>query len=352
MTLPLPIAVDAMGGDFAPRAVIRGVGEALDVLPGCPDMILVGDETAMKAELAAIGKLGHPRLTLVHAPEVVRMDDSPTAPLRGKKNSSISIAVDLAKEKKVAAVVSAGHTGATMSVSVVKLRMLPGVDRPGIAVVMPNLKGHFVLLDAGANVDAKAEHLQQYGIMGSAFAEGILGIEKPRVGLLSVGTEDEKGNELSKNAFKLLSASPDINFIGNVEGHGLFDGSVDVVVCDGFVGNVVLKGSEALAKAIGAILKQGLTANPVRKAGAVLCRGAFTELKQKLDPEEYGGAMFLGINGVVIKAHGSSSAKAIRNAIRVAAEFVDHHVNEKIVSSIGHLAAPVPAAAAGSAESA
>ncbi len=346
----LPIAVDAMGGDFAPRAVIQGVGEALDMLPGCPDMILVGDEARMRAELSAIGKLGHAKLSLVHAPDVVRMDDPSTAPLRSKKNSSISLAVELAKEGKVSAVVSAGHTGATMAVSVVKLRMLSGVDRPGIAAVMPNLTGHFVLLDAGANVDAKAEHLQQYGIMGSAFAEGILGIEKPRVGLLSVGTESEKGNELSKTAFKLLAAVPDINFIGNVEGHGLFDGSVDVVVCDGFVGNVVLKGSEALAKAIGTILKRGLTANPLRKAGAVLCRGAFTELKQKLDPEEYGGAIFLGVNGVVIKAHGSSSAKAIRNAIRVAAEFVDHRVNEKIVSAIGHLSAAPPPAAGGGAE--
>ena len=338
----LPIAIDAMGGDFAPRVVIYGVGEALDFVPGCPDMILVGDEAKIKAELVAIGKFGHPKLSVVHAPEVVYMDEPSITPLRSKKNSSISIAMDLVKEGRASAVVSAGHTGATMAVAMVKLRTLAGVDRPGIAAIMPSVTGHFVLLDAGANVDAKAEHLQQYGIMGSAFAEGILGLERPRVGLLSVGTEDGKGNELSKTSFKLLSASPDINFIGNVEGHGLFDGSVDVVVCDGFVGNVVLKGSEALAKAISGILKERLLASPVRKVGAVLCRGAFRELKQKINPEEYGGALFLGINGVVIKAHGSASAKAIRNAIRVAGEFVNHRVNEKIIDAIKHLSPGAP----------
>ena len=334
----LPIAVDAMGGDFAPRAIVRGVGEALDLLPAdIGNLFLVGDEKQVTAELSAIGKLGHPRLTIVHAPEVVRMDEPATVALRSKKNSSIAICVDLVKEGKASAIVSAGHTGASVASAVVKLRPLPGVERPGIATVFPTPKGRFVLIDAGANVDAKPVHLVHYAIMGEAYARCILNCPQPRIGILSIGTEDEKGNELSKNAFKLLSGIPDYRFVGNIEGHDLFEDVVDVVVCDGFVGNVVLKSCESLARALSRILRERLTRNPVRKLGALLARGAFRELKQISDHAEYGGAPLLGINGVLIKAHGSASPKAIRNAVRVAHEFVTRGVNDRIVQGVQRL---------------
>ncbi len=333
----LPIAVDVMGGDFAPRAVVRGVGEALDLLPGCGDMVLVGDEAQTRAELTLIGKQADPRLTVVHAAEVVRMEESATTPLRGKKNSSIAVAIELLREGKVSAVVSAGHTGAAVACAVVRLRTLPGVERPGIATVFPTPKGRFVLLDAGANVDAKPEHLVQYAIMGEVYSVSILGCQKPRIGLLSVGTEQEKGNELCKSAFRMLDALPNINFIGNVEGHDLFEDAVDVVVCDGFVGNVVLKSCESLAKALSRILKEKLMKHPIRQLGALLSRRAFRELRQLGDYAEYGGAPLLGINGVVIIGHGSSSPKAVRNAIRAAQEFVAHGVNEKMVDGVKSL---------------
>ena len=330
----LPIAVDIMGGDFAPRAIVQGVGEALDMLPGIADLILVGDESQIQAELKRIGKFEDARLAIVHAPEVVHMDESATAALRQKKNSSISVAATLVKDGKAAALVSAGHTGAAVAAAVVKLRMLPGVERPGIAAVFPTPKGRFVLLDAGANVNAKPEHLVHYAVMGDAYAANILGIKQPRVGLLSVGTEDEKGNELSKTVFRILDRLPDMHFIGNVEGNDLFEGVVDVVVCDGFVGNVVLKCCESLAKALSHILKEKLMRNPLRMTGAFLARGAFDEVRQIGDYAEYGGAPLLGVNGVVIIGHGSSSPKAVRNAIRVASEFVDHKVNERIVGGV------------------
>jgi len=330
----LPIAVDVMGGDFGPRPLVEGVGQALDLLPDAGPLLLVGDEALVRAELARLGKAADPRLSVVHADAVMEMDDPATAALRGKAKASITVAVDLVKRGQASAVVSAGHTGASVAASVVKLRMLPGIDRPGIATVFPTATGRFVLLDAGANVDAKPEHLVHYAVMGDMYARHILGVDKPRVGLLSVGTENEKGNELTKAAFKLLQAVPHIQFIGNVEGHDLFEGHVDVVVCDGFVGNVVLKTSESLAKAIAHILKDKLGKTVIRKLGALLSSGAYRELKQVGDYAEYGGAPLLGVNGVVIIGHGSSSPKAMRNAIRVAREFITHDVNAKIIREI------------------
>ncbi|MFA5204197.1 MAG: phosphate acyltransferase PlsX [Lentisphaeria bacterium] len=330
----LPIAVDVMGGDFGPRPLVEGVGQALDLLPDAGPLLLVGDEAQVRAELTRLGKAGDPRLSVVHADAVMEMDDPATAALRGKAKASITVAVDLVKKGLASAVVSAGHTGASVAASVVKLRMLPGIDRPGIATVFPTATGRFVLLDAGANVDAKPEHLVHYAVMGDMYARHILGVDKPRVGLLSVGTENEKGNELTKAAFKLLQAVPHIQFIGNVEGHDLFEGHVDVVVCDGFVGNVVLKTSESLAKAIAHILKDKLSKTVIRKLGALLSSGAYRELKQVGDYAEYGGAPLLGVNGVVIIGHGSSSPKAMRNAIRVAREFITHDVNAKIIREI------------------
>jgi phosphate acyltransferase len=340
----LPIAVDVMGGDFGPRPLVEGVGQALDLLPDAGPLLLVGDETVVRHELARLGKENDPRLTLVHADSVVAMDDPATSALRGKAGASITVAVDLVKKGQAAAVFSAGHTGASVAASVIKLRMLPGIDRPGIAAALPTPMGRFLLLDAGANVDAKPEHLLHYAVMGNMYSRHLLGVAHPRVGLLSVGTENEKGNELTKAAFKLLQTAPHLHFVGNVEGHDLFEGKVDVVICDGFVGNVVLKSCESLAKAIVHILKEKLTQNVMRKFGAMLSYGAFRELKQLGDHEEQGGALLLGVNGVVVIGHGSSSPKAVRNAIRVAREFIQHDVNAKIIREIQGLPLTGPAA--------
>jgi len=332
-----PIAIDAMGGDFGPRPLIKGVGEALDLLPDVGPLLLVGDQDQLRAELKLIGKDQDPRLSIVHAADVINMEDSATAALREKKRSSVTVAADLVKQGKAAGLFSAGHTGAAVAATVVKWRTLAGIERPGIATVFPAPSGKFVLLDAGANVDAKPEHLVQYALMGEVFAREILGCKVPRIGLLSVGTEDAKGNELSKGAFKLLTTVPDLHFVGNVEGHDLFENVVDVVVCDGFVGNVVLKVSESLAKALSHILKEQLMKNPLRKLGALLSKGAYTELKQMMDYAEYGGAPLLGVDGVCIIGHGSSSPKAVRNAIRVVREFVNRDVNSEIVKRIAAL---------------
>jgi len=330
-----------MGGDYAPRAVVEGVSEALDRSPDTYRLFLVGPRELIETELASVGKLGDPRVVLVHASEVVGMDEAPAAAMRTKRDSSISVAVDLVKKGEAQAIVSAGSTGAAVATTVVKLRMLAGIERPGIATVFPSPTGHFVLLDAGATVDCKPLHLVHYALMGDVYARHILGKQSPRIGLLSVGEEDTKGNDLTKETFKLLKATPDVHFVGNVEGHDLFEGTVDVVVCDGFVGNVVLKTCESLANAIGHILKEKLQKTLLRQAGYLLSREAYRELKQLTDYAEYGGAPLLGVNGTCIICHGSSSPRAIRNAIRVAGEFVEHQVNQHIVSRVEHLG-PAP----------
>ena len=335
----LTIAVDAMGGDFAPCAVIEGVAEALagDSVPDPFSILLVGDESVLNRELSRVGIAGDPHLEVVHASEVVGMADAPASAMRTKRNSSINVAVDLVKQGRARSVVSAGNTGATVASTVVKLRMLAGVERPGIATIFPSPSGPFVLLDAGATVDCKPLHLVHYAIMGDVYARRILGHSKPRIGVLSVGSEESKGNELSKETFRLLRELADIRFVGNVEGHDLFAGEVDVVVCDGFVGNVTLKCCESLAKAVSHILRQNLEKTLWRKLGYLLSRNAYRELKQVTDYAEYGGAPLLGVNGVCIIGHGSSSPRAIKNALRVAGEFIVHEVNEHIVERIEHL---------------
>lgn len=315
------------------------------MIPDLGDLLLVGDEAQIRSELTQIGKLNHPRISIVHAPEVVRMDEPPMAAIRGKKHSSISVAVDLVKQGKASAVLSAGNTGATMMAASLRLRNLPGIERAAIATIMPSRRGRFILLDAGANVDAKPLHLLHFAIMGDIYSRQILGCTRPRVGLLNNGVETEKGNELTKQAFKLLQEHSAFHFIGNVEGHDLFEGRVDVVVCDGFVGNVVLKCAEGLAKALGHILKDNLKKSPMRVLGGMLAYGALSELKQIGDYSEYGGAPFLGVNGVVFKSHGGSNAKAVRNGLRVAHEFITHDVNSKIVHEVSALKSGTPAGA-------
>ena len=329
----MKIAVDAMGGDYAPEVVIEGVAQALKEYPKIEELVLVGDEAKLTPLIEKNKLKGHSKIRIKHASQVVEMHEPATIALRAKKDSSITVSADIAKAGEVDAIVSAGHTGAAVACSVLRLRTLPGVDRPGIATVFPTVNGHFTLVDAGANPDAIPEHLVQYAVMGEIYTRKVLKIDNPRVGLLSNGEEESKGNELTKATFKLLKKLP-INFIGNVEGHDLFAGNVDVVVCDGFVGNILLKSCESLAKALGGILKDKLTQTPIRKAGALLAKNAFKEAKKVGDYAEHGGAPLLGINGICIIGHGGSSAKAVKNAIRVASECIENQVNDTIVKRI------------------
>jgi glycerol-3-phosphate acyltransferase PlsX len=338
------IAVDVMGGDHGCGVVINGVKLALESDTRLASILLVGQEEKIRPALQAAG-LNDARVQVLHASEVLTMDDSPVEGIRRKKDSSMVRAIDMAREGKVDAVISPGNTGALVAGSM-KLRRLDGVERPAITVRMPSRTGDFVLLDAGANPVCEPQHLAQFAVMGDVYAREILGHTKPRVGVLSNGSEESKGNELTREAARLCGLL-DLNFIGYVEGFHLFDDAVDVVVADGFTGNVVLKTAESLGYAMMKMLKAELTATPLRKFGAILSQGAFRSLKRRLDPEVYGGAVLLGLNGNVIKAHGSSRERAIMSAIRVATEEVQHGLNEIIARRIAaaneRLAAP-PAA--------
>jgi glycerol-3-phosphate acyltransferase PlsX len=295
-------------------------------------LYLVGDQTRVENELR---KLSPPdkRIEIVHASEVIGMNDPPVQSVRRKKDSSMGRAIDLVKSGAADAVVSAGNTGALLTASHLKLRTLEGVDRPGLVVLLP-APGHVsVLLDAGANLEPHPSNLVQYAIMGSLYSKQILGYERPRVALLSIGTEDMKGNELTLEAHRLLKQT-DLNFVGNIDGHDLFSNHADVIVTDAFVGNAVLKACESTARLVGGWLKDEMKKNPLRMLGALLAGGAFKALKRKADPDEYGGAVLLGINGICIKAHGASSPKAVKNAIRGATEFIECQFNEHIVEEI------------------
>ena len=329
-----------MGGDHAPRNLVEGAVLALREYTRMSKLFLVGDETAIKAELTRLA-CQDPRVEIVHASQVVDMSDEAISSVRKKKDSSVSRAVDLVKHGKADAIVSAGHTGAAVAASTIKLRTLPGVERAGIASTIPTESNLFVLIDAGANPDAKPNHLLQYAIMGSVYSRHVLGYKNPSIGLMSIGSEDNKGSEGTKEVFKMLKASK-LNFRGNVEGHDLFENPVEVVLCEGFVGNVVLKSCEALAHAIFSWLKHELKKNPLRLAGAALARGAFKAIGKKTNVDEYGGSVLLGVDGICIIAHGSSSAYAVKNAIRVALESIDHQVNPHIVKEIENYYASAP----------
>jgi glycerol-3-phosphate acyltransferase PlsX len=329
----MKIALDAMGGDSAPASTVAGAIEALKKYPDV-ELVLVGDQARIEKELADQGFPSVPkRMSIHHASQVVEMADSAIESVRRKKDSSISRATELLAKGGAEALVSAGHTGALVTAATIRLRMLPGVQRPGIAAMMPATDHHFLVLDAGANVDCDPEHLLHYGIMGSVYSREVLKVKNPRVGLLNIGSEPNKGNELTKASYKLLAAAP-INFIGNVEGHDLFSEGVDVVVCDGFVGNVMLKSCERLAKSISGWLRSEIQKNPMRFAGGMLAQSAFKSVRRRTSAEEYGGQPLLGVNGICIKAHGNSTPKAIKNAIRVAREAVAHKVNPLIVEAI------------------
>jgi glycerol-3-phosphate acyltransferase PlsX len=327
------ISIDAMGGDFAPREIVAGTLRAAQELSGIEKLFLVGDESAISAELKKHKGVVPECIEIVHASEVVAMGESPAVAIRRKKDSSISRSIELVKNGKADAIFSAGNTGAAIVGATLKLRTIKGVDRPAIAAIMPTPKNPFVLLDAGANPDSTSEMLQQFAVMGSIYSREILGVENPTVGLLSIGEEEAKGNETTKKTFGLLGDSH-LNFIGNVESGDLYRGKVDVAVCDGFVGNIVLKTSEAVAKMIARWLRSLVRVNPLRMFGALLSRGVFDDMKSHADPSNHGGAPLLGANGVVIIGHGSSNARATFNGIRVATEAVDHNVNHLIEAEL------------------
>jgi glycerol-3-phosphate acyltransferase PlsX len=329
------IALDAMGGDFAPREVVRGAVDAVRGLSGISKVFLVGDESAVKRELDACGGAS-PKLEIRHASQAVGMEETPALAIRRKKDNSISRAMDLVHTGEADAFVSAGNTGAVVVAATLKLRTIEGVERPSIAMVLPTQERPFILTDAGANTDCSAHILAQFAAMGSVYSHVILGREKPVVGLLSIGGEESKGNDITKEAFRILQKSP-LNFRGNVEGHDLFKGQTDVIVCDGFVGNAVLKASESASHAIAHWMKQEFRRTPLRMLGALLLSGALKAMKKKMDPEMYGGAPLLGVKGVCIIAHGASSARAMYHAIRVARESVHGHLNEAIASEIGRM---------------
>ncbi len=327
------ISIDAMGGDHAPREIVAGTLRAAKSLQGVEKLFLVGDETAIQTELKKHKGAIPSCIEIVHASEVVEMGESPAVAIRRKKDSSIARSIELVKEGRADAIFSAGNTGAAVAAATLKLRTLEGVNRPAIATIMPTPNAPFVLLDAGANPDSTPEMLQQYAVMGNIYSREILGVGNPIVGLLSIGGEAAKGNETTKKTFGLLEQTK-LNFIGNVESGDLYGGKVDVAVCDGFVGNVVLKTSEAVARMISNWLKTMFRANPLRILGALLSRGVFKEMKAHADPSTYGGAPLLGANGVVIIGHGSSNALATFNGIRVASEAIDHDVNHLIEAEL------------------
>ena len=326
------IAVDAMGGDFAPGAVIEGLVSALSDFPTF-EYALVGDLEKVGFYLEKYGIAGDPRIRQVHAGSVCEMSEPSAVSLRAKKDSSITICARLLKSGEADAMVTPGHTGATVAATKVLVRTLPGIDRPGLAASMPTQRGRFLLMDAGANPDSTALNLAQYALMGETYAQYLFREERPRVGLLSVGGEDIKGNELTKEAFGLLEKLP-INFVGNIEADAVFEGAADVLICDGFAGNVLLKGAEGLARATVFWLKQVLTKNALRAVGALLAQKAFVELKAQGSSEVIGGAPLLGVNGICIIGHGGSTPLAVRNAIRVAGECVEFGLNSRIVDKI------------------
>lgn len=324
------IAVDAMGGDYAPEAIVEGTVQAAEEYGF--SLVLVGQEERVQAELAKYNT-AHLPIEVRHASQIVDMHDLPSVALRRKRDSSLHVAINMIKSGEADAAVSAGNTGAAMAIGKVACRMLEGVDRPALAMGFPNINGVTVVVDVGANVDCKPLHLLQFAVMAHVYAQEVFGIVDPRIGLLSIGEEESKGNTLTKDVFEPLSQSP-LNFIGNAEGRDLFNGRVDVLVCNGFTGNVMLKVSESLAKTIGSFLKDAFTTNWRTKLGYLLTKPVMDTMKKRIDHSEYGGAPLLGLNGVVIVGHGSSKARAVKNAIRVAGESVEHRITEQIIETL------------------
>jgi glycerol-3-phosphate acyltransferase PlsX len=351
MSVDARIAVDAMGGDLGPSEVVEAVKLALADSAINP-ISLIGDEAVLAPLLAAAGLTGHAKLSVVHASEVIQMDDKPLRAIARKKNSSMVRGFNLINEGQAAAFVSSGNTGALMAGSKLIVGSISGVDRPVLAAVIPRENGHFILIDAGANPEATAEHLVHNAILGADYARVILGCESPRVGLLTIGTEEGKGTALTTEANNLLKkVGGIINYVGPIEGFQVFRDHVDVVVCDGFVGNTLLKTWESLAKFISGMLRDEIKRSPVRLLGGALAKGAFDVLKSRMNPDAYGGAPLLGVRGNILKAHGSSNRHAWLSAIRAAAKIIRHDLYHRIESDLARantlMAAPLsPAPAA------
>ena len=328
------IVLDAMGSDKAPEPEIRGAILACREHP--VRVHLVGPEATLRSLLDEHLQGESLPIEIVNATERIGMDEKAAVAVRNKLDSSMRVGLKLVREKRAHGFLTAGNTGAAMATAKMVLRALPGVDRPALTAILPTSSGSpCVLLDVGANVECKAHNLEQFAVMGEMYSRSVLKIDRPRVGLLSIGEEESKGNELTREAYGLLKQLP-INFIGNVEGRDIYNGNADVVVCDGFVGNVALKTSEGLGKLISEMLRESLTRTVTAQAGALLSRKALREFKKRLDYREYGGAPLLGVRGVCIVGHGSSNDRAIMNGIRVAAEFVEAAVNERIEREFTH----------------
>ncbi len=321
------VVLDAMGGDNAPYVNVEGAVETVNECEDV-DVILVGDESLVQKELRH-KKYHTNRISVVHASQVVEMHESPTVAIRKKKDSSIRVGIDLVKAGKADAFVSAGHSGVVMGTSLLMLGKAKAVDRPAIATLMPTLRDTFVMLDVGATVDCNPQNLLQFALMGSTYCRLVLERPNPKVALLSIGEEDTKGNEVTKEAFKLIKKSK-LNFIGNIEGKDIFSGMADVIVCDGFIGNIALKISEGLAETILKMLKREISSVSTGRIGYLMMKPAIRNFKKKTDYDEYGGAPLLGINGTSIISHGRSSSKAIKNALRVAADYAAKRVYEAI----------------------
>ncbi len=324
------IAVDAMGGDFAPRVVVEGAIQAAK--KNSYEIILVGNEAHLRAEMKSY-RISSLPLSIHHCSEVISMDESPAIACRQKKDSSIMIATRLIKEGMADAMVSAGNSGAVMAAALMVLGRLPKVNRPAIAILIPTLKGLCVILDVGANVNSTAKDLLQFAVMGNIYMKTIMKKEAPRIGLLSIGAEEVKGDEVTVEAHRLLRDSG-LNFVGNIEGRDILKGKADVIVCDGFVGNILLKFGEGIAEEFVNLFREEILKYPMRKMALILFKGAFRDIKKKIDYAEYGGAPLLGVDGCSIICHGSSNAKAISNAIRVAGEFVEKKINQQIKESL------------------
>jgi glycerol-3-phosphate acyltransferase PlsX len=337
--MPSVIALDAMGSDRAPKPEIEGAMHAARHYG--INVVLVGREPLIRAELGRVPAAASLPIQVIHASEVIAMEDKAVQAVRAKRDSSLRVGLRLVREGKAAGFVTAGNTGAAMATAKMVLGGLPAVDRPALAAVIPTAIGTVaILLDVGANVDCKPHNLEQFAVMGEIYFRSMFGTRRPRVGLLSIGQEEGKGNDLTREAFPLLKQLP-LNFIGNVEGRDLYNGKVDVIVADGFVGNVALKTSEGVANLVRATLKESLKATITRQVGYLLSRSAFADFKKRLDHTEYGGAPLLGVKGVCFITHGSSNANAIKNAIRVAAEFAELRINDKIEKELAQIPAAV-----------
>lgn len=328
----MKIALDAMGGDFAPLEQVKGAVQATKEIENI-SIILVGKKEEIEKELSKYN-YDKNKIEIEDAREIIEMTDDPVVAVKTKKDSSMIRTIELVKEGRADASVSSGNTGALITASQLKLRRIKGVLRPAITTVFPGKKRDIVLMDVGANSDCRSEFINQFATMGSLYYEELFGIKNPKVGLLNIGTEEGKGNEITREAFDLLKGNPKINFFGNIESREMMDGEVDVIVTDGFTGNMVLKTSEGIAKYIFNILKDEINKSVLGKIGALLLKPIFKKLKNKVDSSEYGGALFLGINGISIKAHGNSTANGVKNAIKVANKFAEDKFIDKLTKAM------------------